>query len=283
MRKSIVLFALLFSFAGKTQNVRLNFSAGLANYYGELQGKKIAFSQAKPVLGIGATLDLSSKLLLRGEFSMTQLEADDKKSYHYTRNLNFKTNIWEGDLLLEYNLRNLSDYKLTPYVFAGVGVFNFDPYTFDSVKRKVYLRGLSTEGQGFPEFPDRKVAKRTQINIPIGGGLKYAISEDVYFGFEYGLRILFTDHLDDVSTKYVDQNLLLDRRGPLAVELAFRGDELKNDPKPYPADGTLRGSSRINDLYYYGLARLSIRMNWFENGTGFGGRKSRYGCPSRVL
>lgn len=282
MRK-LFLFACLFAvLESPAQTVRLNFMAGLSNYYGEIQKKKLTFDQSNPVFAIGATLDITNKLLLRSDFSVTKMQADDKRGKFPYRNLNFKTSIQEGTLLLEYNLFNLFEEKITPYVFSGVGLFHFNPYTTDSLNRKVYLQGLSTEGQGFPEYPDRLVYKKTQFNLPIGGGVKYNISDDVQFGFEYGLRILFTDYLDDISKNYVDPNILLTRAGQLSVDLSYRGDELKNGSKSYPNEGSLRGSPRVNDLYYYGLARLSIKMNWFENGFS-SGRKSKFGCPSRVL
>ncbi len=281
--KKLLLFACLFSFLhSPAQTVRLNFMAGMSNYYGEIQTKKVTFDQSNPVIAFGATLDLTKKLLLRTDVSFTKLQGDDKRGIYPSRNLNFKTSLSEGTLLLEYNLFDLYERKLTPYVFSGVGLFHFNSYTSDSLNRKVYLKPLSTEGQGFPEYPDRKVYKSTQLNVPIGGGLKYAISDDVQFGFEYGLRILFTDYLDDVSKKFVDPIILRNRAGQLAVDLSYRSDELKNGSKSYPRTGSLRGSSRVNDLYYYGLARLSIRMNWFENGLS-SGRKSKFGCPSRVL
>lgn len=282
MRK-LFLFACLFSVLHTSaQTLRLNFMAGLSNYYGETQTKKLTFDQSNPVIAIGATFDLTNKFLLRSDLSFTKLQGDDKRGFYPYRNLNFKTSITEGTLLLEYNLFDLYEKKLSPYVFTGVGLFHFNSYTTDSLNRKVYLKPLSTEGQGFPEYPDRKVYKNTQLNIPIGGGLKYAISEDVHFGFEYGLRVLFTDYLDDISKKFIDPTILRNRAGQLAVDLSYRADELKNGSQTYPRAGSLRGSSRINDLYYYGLARLSIRMNWFENGMSTG-RKSRLGCPSRVL
>ncbi len=282
MRK-LFLFTCLFSVLHTpAQTLRLNFMAGLSNYYGETQTKKLTFEQSNPVIALGATLDLTDKLLLRSEFIATKLQGDDKRGMYPDRNLNFKTSIREATLLLEYNLFDLYEKKITPYFFTGVGLFNFNSYTTDSLNRKVFLKGLSTEGQGFPEYPDRKVYKNTQLNIPIGGGLKYAISEDVQFGFEYGLRVLFTDYIDDVSKSFIDPTILRNRAGQLAVDLSYRSDELKSGSQTYPGEGSLRGSPKVNDLYYYGLARLIIRMNWFENGMS-SSRKNRLGCPSRVL
>lgn len=278
----LLIFSFLFIAQGNSQVVRINFMTGLANYNGELQAKRITANQSNAVFGIGASLDVTSKISLRTEYSFTKLGADDKNGKYFTRNLNFKTNIHEGNLLLEYNLWDLEERKFTPYGFAGVGVYSFNPYTFNSINRKVFLVGLGTEGQGLPEYPDRKIYKTTQLNIPMGGGIKYAVSDDVHIGFEYGLRVLFTDYLDDVSTTYADENILLNRRGPLAVALAYRGDEIKINPKPYPNAGSQRGSAKANDQYYYALLRLSIRMNWFDTGLGLS-RRNGVACPGRVL
>lgn len=277
MRKSFVLLLLIASASCFSQPIRMNFMAGVANYNGELQAKKFTFNQARSVFGMGVTFDITNQLLLRGEYNFAKLGADDKFGQYPTRNLNFKTFIQEFDLIAEYNFRDLYDRKVTPYVFGGVGVFKFSPYTTDALYGKVYLSSLGTEGQGLPQYPDRTLYKTTQFNVPMGGGLKYALSNDVQVGVEYGLRILFTDYLDDVSTTYADQNILRNARGPVAVALAFRGDELKPNPRQYPNAGAIRGSAKAKDMYYYALARISIRLNWQEASGGRG-----IGCPRNV-
>ncbi|MEJ7681928.1 MAG: DUF6089 family protein [Segetibacter sp.] len=226
---------------------------------------------------------MTDQLALRSDYSFTRLAADDKynRADLRTRNLNFKTIVQELTLMGEYNILNLDNQRLTPYVFAGIGVFNFSPYTLDTAGNKVWLIGLSTEGQGLPEYPDRKVYKKTQFNIPIGAGLKYALSNDIYIGFEIGIRKLFTDYLDDVSTTYVDRNILFNRKGQRAADFAFRGDELK-PPLAYPEAGTIRGNSKRNDYYYYSQFRISFRMSWFENDDSKINKSSRkgLGCPA---
>ncbi len=68
-------------------------------------------------------------------------------------------------------------------------------------------------------------------------------------GLEFGIRKLFTDYLDDVSTTYIDKNILLAERCAKAVELAFRSVELTPGAQ-YPPDGTQRGSPKNKDWYY---------------------------------
>jgi hypothetical protein len=179
----------------------------------------------------------------------------------------------------EYDLFSLNDHKLTPYGFLGIGLFHFSPYSFDALGNRVYLSGLSTEGQGI--LPNKKEYRRTDFNIPIGGGIKYALSDDIHIAFELGLRVLKTDYLDDVSSFYVDQNTLLAARGQTAVNFAFRGDELKNNPSVYPPGGTVRGNNKVNDFYYFGLFRVDFRLNWFDNGDRGGGSRKGLDCPDK--
>jgi hypothetical protein len=281
--KTFFLFSFLFFFYTSYSQFQVNVYAGPSNYYGDIQPKKLTFSQANVVLGAGANVSITNKWSIRGDYFFTKLGADDKKGPFTSRNLNFKTYLQELDLLAEYNFLDLAETKFTPYAFAGIGAFRFSPYTTDTSYGRVYLVGLGTEGQGLPQYPDRKPYKKTQMNIPVGGGFKFALSNDVHFGLEYGLRILFTDYLDDVSKTYVDEEVLLNARGPAAVALAFRGDELSENPAPYPGDQAMRGTNTRKDLYYYGVARLSIQMRWFNNFIGPGGRNGRFGCPSNVL
>ncbi len=286
MKVILLIFLISSSFIVQAQNLRLNLMAGRANYSGEIQPRSFTFNQSNGAYGAGASIDLSDKIVLRGEYLFTRLGADDKLSSrpdYRMRNLNFKTFIREVNLVGEFNLRNSYEHKFVPYVFGGVGLFRFSPYTTDSVYGKQYLVGLNTEGQGLPEFPDRQPYKTTQLNLPFGGGVKYFLSEDVNFSVEFGIRVLFTDYLDDVSTTYVDETTLLNARGPVAVALAFRGDEIKSNPQQYPRGGTQRGSPKAKDYYYYGLAKIGIRINSFDNGKVQSGRRGKLDCPSRVL
>ncbi len=84
---------------------------------------------------------------------------------------------------------------------------------------------MSTEGEGLVEYPDRKPYNLFQFSIPFGGGIKFRVSDHIVVAYEIGMRKTFTDYLDDVSTRYVDQAILLNERGPGAVAMAFRGDE----------------------------------------------------------
>ncbi|HVG11800.1 MAG TPA: DUF6089 family protein, partial [Flavisolibacter sp.] len=190
------------------------------------------------------------------------------------RNLNFESKISEFSLLGEFNVFNLENIRWTPYAFGGIAIYHFNPSTFDSSGIKYYLQPLSTEGQGLPGY-DTKPYALTQFAVPFGGGIKYAISDNVRLGFEVGMRKLFTDHLDDVSTSYADAADLLAAKGPKAVELAYRGDEAPSGNPQYPAKGAQRGGATQKDWYYFTGLHLTFRLN-----SGGGGGKGGFGCPT---
>ncbi len=267
----------------KAQNVHFTLFAGVSNYQGDLQPKRFTFDQGNLALGVGGLYELSEKLYLRGNFTFGKIKGDDRKSFaNATRNLNFTSNILDVHLGLEYDLLNSYDRSLIPFLFTGISVFHFSPFTFDTTGRKVFLQPLGTEGQGF--FQGREKYALTQLSLPFGGGLKLALSENVRVRFEIGFRKTFTDYLDDVSTTYADRSQLLINNGQRAVDLAFRGDELKGSTLTYPASGGQRGNAGSKDLYYFAGLGISFRLSPMSEGrdrSGGGGR-GKIGCPTNL-
>jgi hypothetical protein len=277
MRKSLTLLFVFFTTVSFAQSFHIGLFGGIANYQGDVVDKFYVMRFAKPAVGITGNYDISSRVTLRAGFTYGALEGDDKYNRESVsfRNLNFKTKISEFSLVGEFNVFNLESIRWTPYAFGGVAIFHFNPYTSDSAGNKVFLKPLSTEGQGIEGY-NTDPYPLTQLALPFGGGIKYSISDNVRLGFEVGLRKLFTDHIDDVSTNYVDAADLLAARGQRAVDLAYRGDELPGG-SPYPAKGEQRGGAKQKDWYYFTGLHLTFRL-----GTG-GGGKGKYGCPAVPL
>ena len=130
--------------------------------------------------------------------------------YERNRNLSFKSNIAEVSLLFEFHpfiFINFQDNNLprySPYIIAGVGNFSFNPTTVYQGKT-INLQSLHTEGEGFPEYPQVHNYKLSQFNLPVGLGVRYELSSSFNLRLEYVHRILFTDYLDDASSKfYID-------------------------------------------------------------------------------
>jgi len=241
----------------------VNVLGGFANYIGDLQEKGYTTQQSHGAFSLGLQYDLSPHFSILGNGSYGRVGASDafsKQADLRARNLSFQSKIYEGNFLLEYNLLDLNEHRITPYVFAGGAIYHFNPYTYDSLGKKAYLRPLSTEGEGLSQYPNRKPYNLFQFAIPFGGGIKFRISDNITLAYEIGLRKLFTDYLDDVSSTYVDRATLLAAKGPEAVALAYRGDEVKGGAT-YPAAGSVRGGSKYKDWYYISGIKLSIALN----------------------
>ncbi len=273
---SVTVSLLLFSLATSAQGLHLNLFAGVSNYQGDLQRKFITFNEAHLAAGAGLSYDLTDHFSVKGGLTLAKVSGADKDTPNKPRNLSFYSAITEGNLELVYDILPVGSHSLTPYIFGGIAIFHFNPYTFDTTGKKYFLRPLSTEGEGF--IAGKSNYNLTQLAVPFGAGVKLSLTENVNIGLEMGLRKTFTDYLDDVSSTYVDKNLLLTNRGSKAVELAYRGGELKNGNPQYPAAGTQRGASAQKDWYYFTGLTLSFRLG----NDGMGGKHSDYGCPSNV-
>jgi opacity protein-like surface antigen len=264
----------------QAQRWHINVTAGVSNYSGDLQAKAYTFDQSYFAYGIGAQYDITRNFSATSNISFLKVGASDQYNSPdlVFRNLSFQNNIVEWNLLGEYTFMDITEKKFSPFVFLGIAVFHNNPYAYDTLGQKVYLKPLSTEGEGLPQYPQQKPYSETQFSIPVGGGIKFRVSEDVVLAWEVGFRKTFTDYIDDVSTIYVDQATLQNAKGGLAVEMAYRANELKGGA-PYPVSGTIRGGSKYDDIYYYTGIRVSIAL--ISRHDGYYGR-GRTDCPKNV-
>lgn len=182
----------------------------------------------------------------------------------YNRNLDFESRILEGTLLAEIHplfifvdwpAKDRPPPRYSPYFVGGIGYFSFNPQTRLG-NRMIDLQPLRTEGQGFPEYPDRKIYKLNDINIPYGLGIKYELTPLINLRLEYLYRHLFTDYLDDLSTTYIDPNLfdkyLSPQKAQNARVLADRQREIHAGP------GGKRGTATNNDGYFTLGLKVSV-------------------------
>jgi hypothetical protein len=284
--KRISLVALAFFATGEIDAQRLyfNIGGGMINYGGDLQDKLFTFDQANHAFSLGASYKLSKYIAVSAAFNTGKLAAADFKSNSSLsrRNLSFYSTLSEGSLTFEANLNDVPDInQFTPYLFGGAAVFHFNPYAYTLAGEKVYLRPLSTEGQGLSEYPSRKVYNLTQFALPFGGGIKYAISKSVIISAEVGFRKLFTDYLDDVSEAFTDTSILRREKGELSAKMSFRSDETDN---PLHFSNKLkRGNSSRKDAYYLCLIKLSFSLGGAGSNTGyFKKMRKQTGCPQKV-
>jgi hypothetical protein len=222
---------------------------------------------------------------LRLEATFGSVTADDKvlskvaaSTYgRYERNLSFKSKITEFMLAAEihplyifykYNDdNNRTPPSFSPYLLAGVGFFSFNPQAKYN-GQWIDLQPLSTEGQGFKEYPDRQKYNLHQLNIPVGLGVKYELTNTLNLRAELVYRILSTDYLDDVSKDYIDPkwyyNYFVGAKLDNAIALNDRQKEL--DQSHVHVVGGQRGNPKNNDAYFsfnvkvsYSFGRQRIR------------------------
>ena len=190
------------------------------------------------------------------------------------RNLDFKSNLWEAYAAIElfptmmFNKYEDYDPRFKPYGFIGVGIFHFDPQgsitNTDGTKTWYKLHPLNTEGQGFSEYPEKKPYSLTQMNIPMGLGVKIKMSPRITISPELLYRKTFTDYIDDVSTTYIDADYF-DRHLSLQDATIARKIHDKTVGIVTPGvnryePGTQRGNSKNMDAYFSFVLKLGIRL-----------------------
>jgi hypothetical protein len=262
-------------------------SMGPTNFLGDLGGnvgrgtkfiKDNNFPMTKFMFGAYLTYQPNEWLGFRLAINRGTLEGDDaiikgkgglEEARKY-RNSNFRSRITEGMLLAEiyptvFLESDPTDVfaKLRPYLLAGAGIFHFNPQGTDPLTKEwVDLRPLHTEGQGFAEYPGRKEYKLTQVNIPLGFGAKYFLSESVNLGLEVLHRTTFTDYVDDVSTTYIDPASFYAHLPLAQAQLAQRmANKSGNNGATTPyAVGAKRGTATNNDAYFSVNVKLGFRL-----------------------
>ncbi len=285
----VLTFKIFFLFFAITpcfaQRVHIGVFGGLAAYNGDLTDKIFPKKVTNGAIGITVNYELTDQIFIRGGYTYAIIGGADRfsdKPGLVLRNLSFETEVHEFSAVGEYYLFNLYERKISPYGFAGLAVYKMNPYAFDVAKNKVFLKPLSTEGQGINGY-NTKQYKLTQLAIPFGGGVKFAINDNMRIGLELGMRKLFTDYLDDISGNYADPNDLLTAKGQLSVDMSYRQDEVTGGNPAYPAKGAQRGSPKSKDWYYFTGIHFTFRIG-AGGGGGSGGmgskKNSRMGCPT---
>lgn len=255
---------------------------GASNYQGELvQG---AFKNFHFAGGLVGRYNLNSHFSLKGNAFYGVISGADSNSSDASavqRNLSFRSELFEFAALLEWNMFAFDAMAsrgkaFTPVVFAGVGVFKFNPkaYFEDTDPNRtrdfsgwVELQPIGTEGQGTTQFQDRKKYNLTQVSLPLGVGFKWRIARGWTFAAEYGIRTTFTDYIDDVSKTYVDPNVLVAAYGieSYSAQLSDRSPIPfgSREYDPLTSVGPQRGNSKSNDTYAYG--GITITYTIFGN------------------
>lgn len=280
------------SFGGNKMYVEAGLNFGPTFFLGDLGGnagygtyglKDVNLELTKMMKGAFVSVYPNPWMGVRFAGQITYISGEDNiintdgvnELWRKQRNLDFKSTVYEAYTAVELfpvSIFHSSDIDYSPtfkpYGFVGVGVFHFDPKgsLTDANGNKTWyrLKPLSTEGQGFPEYPDKKPYSLTQINIPMGFGVKVKISERINISPELLYRKTFTDYIDDVSTTYIDPMYfdihLSPQDAAIARQISDKTFGIVTPGVNRYDPGTMRGNSFNNDAYFSLVLKLGVRL-----------------------
>ena len=216
----LLLFVLFFSHAQRSE---LGALVGTSFYLGDLNS--IPFRDAKFAGGLIYRYNFTPRVALKANILFGTITSNDENNHslgkdlngnylwdYKERNLSFTSPISEIAAQLEINFFNLYNVghknQITPYLFGGAAFFSFNPQAeCDGIYYD--LQPIGTEGQGRSRKDEQGVEiqmpnkyKLTGFAVPFGIGFKANIGTFVCIGAEWGLRLTFTNYLDDVGGRY---------------------------------------------------------------------------------
>lgn len=180
-----VLLALVASTHAQTDpeyKLELGGGIGLASYQGDFNGSPLKNLQPMFTLLAKYKFDPRRALALNVSYGQLKGSSKDAKTYFpLTTTYDFKSNVVDAGLRLEYNFWPYGtgfEYRgakrLTPYVAIGLG-----------------MTIAKTDGKS-----------ATGVNLPIGVGVKYKIGDRLNLAAEWAMHITSTDDLDGIRDPY---------------------------------------------------------------------------------
>ena len=221
--------------AAHSQVIEVGGSVGLSYYMGDINPSK-PFNQSQ--LGWGALVRYYSdtRWAFRLAYSNLQLNGSDKASgYRPERGLSFNDNVNDVALIAEFNFFDYftgsKRHGLSPYLFGGISVLNFNPKAEDGTALCNILTDVDYDGS-IPSDGDAKYRKFA-VSIPFGVGVKYSLGSKLGVALEWRWDYAFTDWLDDchayyptVNNEYSDPTNFTGNSGETYIQ---RGNKYNND------------------------------------------------------
>jgi Domain of unknown function (DUF6089) len=196
MSRILILFfsLMLISNLALAQNFEIGLILGVTGYNGDvdIEAKNVS-STLQPGIGIVGKYRLSNHLLLRGQLLSSKLSASEKNhslTWRQLRGFEFHTQLTELTGMLEWEVFQKN--RTSFFVFGGAGATFFKPTTNYNEPNPYIVTDINTDAKA-------NFSKITAV-IPVGLGVKYELKNNFYLSFEAGVRTVFTDYLDGIST-----------------------------------------------------------------------------------
>lgn len=169
---------------------------GGITYKGEI-APRYRFLSNRPALMVFYKKDMSRALVVRGSLLLGRVTAKD--SFYEEelpladyRRATVTTSVLELAGGIDYNFLDYYDFRRrirwTPYFTLGAAAVLYNNKTIAENPRVLYNQ--DTNDPYKTEFA---------VAVPVGVGLKYAITHNLNLGAEFGARVLFTDTFDNLS------------------------------------------------------------------------------------
>jgi hypothetical protein len=255
-------------FSKRKQYTSIGVSLNAMNYFGDLNPltnfASFHAGDTRPNIGLNIMHRFFPRVSGRFAVAYGRITAEDNTNanrddinarYRYTRNANFRNDIYEASAVVVVDLiENRNNYlkrpDFVPYLFGGVAGFHHSPEGKDQNGNYVDLQPLATEGKTYSKF---------QFSIPFGAGVRYRINRNLDAAFEIGFRKTFTGYLDDVSTEYAN----LSNTSPDSPARYFGGYGSATSP-----GGITNTSTGVAGGFIPGAKRGQGKSDWYTV-TGF--------------
>ena len=197
--------------AMRAQVMEVGGNIGLAYYMGDINPRK-PFNQSDLGWGVLVRYYEGTRWAFRFSYSNLQLKGSDEASgYRPERGLSFNTKVNDFALVAEFNfLDYFTGSKrngLSPYIFAGISIFTFNPKADDGTELHdlltdvIFCIGHDEKGKEF-EYQKKTDYNTTAVSIPFGIGVKYSINSRLGMSMEWRWDLTFTDWIDDCHGYY---------------------------------------------------------------------------------
>lgn len=176
----LLVVGLFISFGASAQKMEVGGGLGGMLYKGDVS-THLNPRFYRPAGSLFFRYNATRSFSMRAGAAIGSFQAEDRFSndpLQQARDFSFRSTTSELTVDLEYNFLN---YKATPkaknwtpYVFAGIGLFNYTNHV---------------------------VKSRGQLNFPLGVGFKYEIKRPWSVGVEFGTRFTTNDYLDGLGER----------------------------------------------------------------------------------
>lgn len=187
-----------------TQGYSIGGSIGVFVYQGDLAPSAAgSFKTMRPGINLWVSKGINPVFSWRANLAFSQLRGDDAKydhpAYRQQRNFNFRSSVAELSGLLVWHPLSKKDKKISPYLFGGAGI------SFVNIKRDwsgfnaAYFGGDGSAMVLNLSADQEHQLPRSLPVIPLGAGIRYALSPRIAVTAESSYRLVFTDYLDGFS------------------------------------------------------------------------------------